>query len=89
MSTSYGSVVVQFPGFKPLRSGTTDGILGISHWLSGRTLGFTDGTRRRLSKQERSRLLTLAKKWNRGRRHRRKSGRSMMPFNTLKVEHYC
>lgn len=84
MSTSYGSATVQFPGFKPVSSGTTDGRLDISYRRRSRSLEFADGSRRRLSKRERSRLLTLSKKWRTGRR---RNGR-VYSFNTLEVEHW-
>ncbi len=83
MSTSYGTAVIQFPGFKPVKSGTTDEQLNISFRRMSRTVEFIDGTMRRLSKRERSRLFTLAKKWNRKRRPY--DGAEAQPFNTLDV----
>ena len=84
MSTSYGSATVQFPGFKPVQSGTTDGALDISYRRRSRSFKFADGTRRRLSKKERSRLLTMSRKW-----HYQDKGRMGYPFNTFSREHYC
>jgi hypothetical protein len=89
MSTSYGGATVQFPGLKPVGSGTTDGVLDISHVRRSRTLEFADGARRRLSSRERSHLLTLSKKWHRKGKYDRKLGRWVHPFNTLSYESYC
>ena len=85
MSTSYGHATVQFPGFKPAQFSTTDGVLDGSKQMKGRTLGFTDSTRRRLSKRERSRLLTLSRKWGRRYDSRR---RLVYAFNTFDHESY-
>ncbi|MBP6858577.1 MAG: hypothetical protein KBC33_01960 [Candidatus Pacebacteria bacterium] len=87
MSTTYGGATVQFPGFKPVRSSTTDGVLDISHRRRPRSLEFTDGSRRRLSKRERSQLLTQSRKWHRQRYVG--DGRWVYPFNTLECECYC
>lgn len=93
MSTDYGSVVVQFPGFKPARFNAMNGVMGIARpigWghissvhLPSRSLRFTDGTQRNLSRKERGALRTLSKKWNRLTRRGWKARKSVRPFRTL------
>lgn len=84
MSTSYGAVTVAFPGFKSIRLSTTDDEV----WTKpGRSLKFSDGTKRRLSKKERSHLETLLKKWNR-RAGKWVDNKYIRPFRTLEQEHY-
>ncbi len=93
MSTDYGSVVVQFPGFKPARFNTMNGVMAIAKpigWghfssvhLPSRSLDFADGTQRRLSRKERGALRTLSKKWNRLTGRGWKVRKSVCPFRTL------
>ncbi len=93
MSTDYGSVVVQFPGFKPARFNTMNGVMAIAKpidWghfssvhLPSRSLDFADGTQRRLSRKERGALRTLSKKWNRLTGRGWKARKSVCPFRTL------
>ena len=100
MSTSYGTAVVQFPGFKAAKFDTVNDVMAIARparWhghlssihLPPRLLEFEDGSRRRLSKRERSRLRTLSRKWNAGRRYAENSYRFIHPFRTLSNENYC
>ena len=71
MSTCYGYAIVQFPGFKPALFRTCEGHMGIAYRRGAdRQLSFVGGEVRRLSRKERTRLQSFAKKWNKGRRFR-------------------
>jgi len=78
MSTTYGYASVAFPGFPPLTVSTVEGYAMFRQvpwgyrpvtFLPNRTEKFA-GKRRRLSRAERSRLRTLAKRWSKGRHFR-------------------
>ena len=99
MSTSYGNVAVQFPGFKPVSFGTVDDVMAIAHpeiWgsrsssvhLPSRSFVFKDGSKPRLSRKKRSSLRTLAKKWNKRMRWDDKLGQYVCPFRTLSRNDY-
>lgn len=70
MSTTYGSAKVGFLGFRPLTFSTIDGVVD---WRGPSWTGryFPSRAwireRSRLSKKERSRLFTFAKKWAKNR----------------------
>lgn len=92
MSTSYGHATVAFPGFPPVTGNTVnDRVLFANyHWgykvesfLPVRTLKFADGTKRRLSKKERSRLLTLSRKWNKHGQWDYTQNKRHRPFRTI------
>jgi len=77
MSTSYGKVTVQFPGFRPIELATIDGSVAVFGWdgsrrpCTGRSLTFVgEKTPQRLSRKERSRFLTHLKRWNKRRGYR-------------------
>lgn len=90
MSTSYGTATVVFPGFPAITMKTVNaqilfpfwGGYKISSFLPKRTVKLVDGTKRRLSKKERSQLRTLSQKWSSKRGRKR-------PFRTLHEEDYC
>jgi hypothetical protein len=81
MSTDYGYAIVQFPGFKPASFHTVNGTMAVgvrphwpTHWTSvhlpPRKFQEIGAAPRRLSRKERSKLRTFAKKWNKGRQYR-------------------
>lgn len=88
MSTSYGRVEVEFPGFKAAIFSTTNGKMSF-HRLRGRNFMFADGSHRRLSRRERSSLRTLMKKWHMLTRYDSKSYRTIRPFRTFSEDDYC
>jgi len=72
MSTVHGSAKIAFRGFPPISVRTVEGeIVFHNYWGESfhpkRKVVFADGSKRRLSKKERSCLLTLSRKW--GKRH--------------------
>ena len=97
MSTSYGIAIVQFPGFKAAKFNTIEDVMvtrsrcgyGSSRLLPPRSLTFEDGTKRRLSRKERSRLRTLSQVWSQRRRYDEKSYRYIYPFRNIRVENVC
>jgi hypothetical protein len=97
MGTSYGSVRIEFPGLKAMNFTTHDGMLPLAEpsWrprramrLPRRSHEFADGTRRRLSRKERGRLLTLAKKWNKHRHYDREKRTFVYLFKTTHRDEY-
>jgi hypothetical protein len=93
MSTSYGIATVAFTGFSSMTFNTVnDEILfpdfhwgyKISCFLPRRTVKLANGTKQRLSKKERSSLLTLSRKWNKYRGWKQKR-----PYRTLREENFC
>ena len=96
MSTSYGSVTVQFPGFKAFRFPTVNGVMCVSYnhrfccstcvALPNRGL-VLETEKRKLSRKERSALRSLSKKWNR-RSRQDANYRWVRPFRTLDETSY-
>ena len=70
MSTSYGSAIVALPGLPPIRFETIDGCLccrgyhSYPRFLPTRTIISASGAKLRLSRKQRSRLITNSKKWS-------------------------
>jgi hypothetical protein len=73
MSTDYGQVKMELPGFPPIVFQTVNEVMvvprGDGKWrgISARNVRMADGTIKRLSKQERGRLLTLINRCNKRR----------------------
>ena len=92
MSTTYGSATIAFPGFIPIIVETIDGRIAFGRVrgrsnrsaLPSRNEECANGTRLHLSKKERSRLLTLSKKWS--KRSSWKGDKRVYPFRTVHRE---
>jgi hypothetical protein len=92
MSTTYGTATIAFPGFMPIIVETIDGRITFGRvrgsWkrthLPSRNEKCADGKKVRLSKKERSRLLTLSKKWS--GRSIWKGDKRVYPFRTIHRE---
>ncbi len=97
MSTTYGRATVVFPGFSAITVDTVDQriLFAPFHWgyrqahfLPQRNVRFSNGKKRRLSKKERSQLMTFSRKWNKHGEWDPATRRYQRRYRTLGEEEY-